>query len=161
MELLLANSKQKRSTRFYRRNEAEVMQSLGLTPTKNSGAGWIEKEDGYNDYLIAQLKSTDAESIRVALEDIHKLEYNANVAHKIPLFVIQFLKTNELFILSKPADFPSITEYINTGKCNVVQPVEIAIEEHNIKVKVANSIKSSAESRQKFWEDKSKQWQKK
>ena len=31
----------KRSTRFYRKNEREVMQSLGLKPTKNSGSGWI------------------------------------------------------------------------------------------------------------------------
>ena len=27
----------KRSGKFYRRNEAEVMESLGLKPTKNSG----------------------------------------------------------------------------------------------------------------------------
>ena len=39
----------KRSTKFYRKNEAEVMQQLGLKPTKNSGAGWIEKEDGQNE----------------------------------------------------------------------------------------------------------------
>lgn len=31
----------KRSTKFYRRNEAEVMKSLGLKPTKNSGSGWV------------------------------------------------------------------------------------------------------------------------
>lgn len=30
-----------RSGKFYRRNEAEVMKSLGLRPTKNSGSGWI------------------------------------------------------------------------------------------------------------------------
>ena len=63
----------KRSTKFYRKNEAEVMQQLGLKPTKNSGAGWIEKEDGQNDYIIAQLKSTDANSIKVNLRDIEIL----------------------------------------------------------------------------------------
>ena len=30
-----------RSGKFYRRNEVEVMKSLGLRPTKNSGSGWI------------------------------------------------------------------------------------------------------------------------
>lgn len=30
-----------RSGKFYRRNEAEVMRSLGLRPTKNSGSGWV------------------------------------------------------------------------------------------------------------------------
>ena len=39
----------KRSTKFYRKNEEEVMRRLGFKPTKNSGAGWIEKEDGQNE----------------------------------------------------------------------------------------------------------------
>lgn len=31
----------KRSGKFYRTNEKEVMQRLGLVPTINSGSGWI------------------------------------------------------------------------------------------------------------------------
>lgn len=31
----------KRSTRYYRKNEATVMKQLGFNPTINSGAGWI------------------------------------------------------------------------------------------------------------------------
>lgn len=31
----------KRSGKFYRKNEQEVMKSLGLNPTPNSGSGWI------------------------------------------------------------------------------------------------------------------------
>ena len=31
----------KRSGKFYRKNEAEVMKALGLKPTKNSGSGWV------------------------------------------------------------------------------------------------------------------------
>ena len=42
----------KRSTKFYRKNEAEVMKSLGMKPTKNSGSEWVEKEDGQNEQLI-------------------------------------------------------------------------------------------------------------
>lgn len=34
----------KRSGKFYRRNEEEVMKSLGLEPTPNSGSGWIVKK---------------------------------------------------------------------------------------------------------------------
>ena len=33
-----------RTTNFYRKNEEEVMKSLGLKPTKNSGSGWIQKK---------------------------------------------------------------------------------------------------------------------
>ena len=82
----------RRSTKFYRKNEADVMSALGLKPTKNSGAGWVEKEDGQNDHLIAQLKSTDAASISIKHRDIEILEANALVAHKVPVFVIQFFR---------------------------------------------------------------------
>ena len=109
----------RRSGKFYRKNEAEVMKSLGLMPTKNSGSGWLEKEDGQNEYVIAQLKSTDAESIRVNLKDVNTLFYNSLVAHKLPIFVIQFLQTNDILILVKPADLADIAQYIECGKTNI------------------------------------------
>lgn len=31
----------KRSGKFYRKNEQEVMRQLGLVPMKNSGSGWV------------------------------------------------------------------------------------------------------------------------
>lgn len=144
----------KRTTRFYRKNEAEVMEALGLRPTKNSGAGWVEKEDGQNDYLIAQLKSTDAASIKVNLRDIEIMEANALVAHKVPVFVLQFLGTGDIFIMARPSDMEQVVEYINTGNCQ--RPtVGFEINEHkNLKVK---TIKSSEGSRNAFWENKRKE----
>lgn len=49
----------RRSTRWYRKNEEELMQQLGLEPTINSGAGFAQKEDGENEHVLCQLKSTD------------------------------------------------------------------------------------------------------
>ena len=91
-----------RGTRFYRRNEAEVMQRLGLRPTKNSGAGWIAKEDGESEDILCQLKSTDHQSISVKQVDLRQLENHAAVSHKIPVFAIQFLNIGEVWILAKP-----------------------------------------------------------
>lgn len=108
----------KRSGKFYRKNEAEVMKSLGLKPTKNSGSGWIEKEDGQNDFIICQLKSTDAASIKINQKDIRILEYNASVASKLPVFAIQFLNTNEVWLMLKPEDVEKVAEYIETGECD-------------------------------------------
>lgn len=105
----------KRSGKFYRRNEAEVMELLGFKPTKNSGSGWVEKEDGISEDCICQLKSTDANSIKVNKKDIDTLMYNANVCHKLPVFAIQFLKSNEVYLLIKPSDLTEAAEYINTG----------------------------------------------
>lgn len=102
----------KRSGKFYRRNEREVMEKLGFNATPNSGSGWITKEDGQNEHCICQLKTTDAEAIKVTLHDIHTLEYNAMVSHKIPVFAIQFLKTNEVFLLIRPEDAQDVAGYI-------------------------------------------------
>lgn len=96
----MANNK--RSGKFYRKNEQEVMRSLGFSPTPNSGSGWVIKEDGINEDAICQLKSTDATSIKISQKDIEVLEYNALVSHKIPVFAIQFLNTDEIFLVIRP-----------------------------------------------------------
>ena len=144
----------KRSTRFYRKNEEEVMEALGLRPTKNSGAGWIEKEDGQNDHLIAQLKSTDASSIKVNLRDIQVMEANALVTHKVPVFVIQFLGTGDVFIMARPSDMEQVVEYINTGDCE--RPTD-GFELSQGKKPNVKQIRSSEGSRNAFWDDKRKE----
>jgi len=146
----------KRSTKFYRKNEAEVMKSLGMKPTKNSGAGWIEKEDGDNDYVICQLKSTDAQSIRVQQKDIRILEKNARVSHKIPLFAIQFLNTGEVWLMVKPENISDIVEYINTGICEKPETMEL----EDLKPKITKTISGSKSGREKFYEEKEKQYDK-
>ena len=139
----------KRSGKFYRKNEAEVMRALGLKPTKNSGSGWVEKEDGQSDYLICQLKSTDAESIRIHQKDIRMLEHNAVVAHKTPIFAIQFLNTGEVWLMAKPVDFTAVSEYLNLGYIkNDIQDVLDVVEE--IKQEISDPIKSSGSAREAY-----------
>lgn len=66
--------------------------------------------------MICQLKSTDAKSIKLVKSDIDTLEYNALVAHKLPVFVVQFLSTNECFLVVRPEDITDIAKYLKTGK---------------------------------------------
>lgn len=106
----------KRSGKFYRRNEEEVMSMLGLQPTKNSGSGWIEKEDGQSENVICQLKSTDANSIRINKQDLDTLEYNAIVAHKLPVFTIQYLQSNQVYLVVKPELLTEVAKYLKNGK---------------------------------------------
>lgn len=113
----------KRSGKFYRKNEEEVMRSLGLKPTKGSGSGWIEKEDGQSDNVICQLKSTDASSIRFKLEDWQTLEYNAGVSKKLPVFALQFLQTDDVFLLVRPDDLKAAARLLETGDYNVPETV--------------------------------------
>lgn len=148
----------KRSTRFYRRNEEKVMHALGFNPTKNSGAGWIEKEDGQNDYLICQLKSTDARSISVKQDDIRILEHNAAVSHKLPVFAIQFLNTGEVWLMAKPEDFCGVSEYIQTGECkklDVLSGIDFD-EAEETTASAAKTIRSSKSARESFHKEKDK-----
>lgn len=158
------SNNQPRSFKFYRKNEEEVMKSLGLKPTKNSGSGWIEKEDGQNDYVICQLKSTDAQSIKVNQKDIRTLEKNAMIEHKIPMFAIQFINTGEVWLMLKPDDLPDAVEYILTGsiKENRVEQLGIDLESsEDIKTISHKSIKSSGSSRERFHEQQNKKYNKK
>ena len=146
----------KRTFKFYRKNEAEVMKSLGLKPTKNSGSGWVEKADGQNDYIICQLKSTDAQSIKVNQKDIRILEKNAMVEHKLPVFAIQFLNTGEVWLMAKPEDFTSVSEYIQTGNVTSVN-MELGIDlssREDITTYIEKRIKSSQNAREAFHQEK-------
>ena len=142
----------KHSTKFYRRNEAEVMESLGLTPTKNSGAGWVEKSDGQSEHIICELKSTDAQSYRIRLEDLHVLEYNAFVCHKIPVFVVQFLGTQEVYLLVKSEVLSEVAKYLETGEYITANEfVGVDLTEHEeLKPKKVEGIKSSSKAREQF-----------
>ena len=142
----------KRSGKFYRKNEAEIMKSLGLKPTKNSGSGWVEKEDGQSEDVICQLKSTDANSIKVNKKDLDVLSYNAAVAHKLPVFAIQFLQSNEVYLIVKPEMLCEAAKYIETGEYESANEfVGINLNEHEeITSKPRKVIKSSSNAREKF-----------
>ncbi len=137
----------KRSGKFYRRNEQEVMKSLGFDPTPNSGSGWIVKEDGQNDLAICQLKSTDANSIKINLQDLHTLEYNSIVTHKIPVFAIQFLKTNEIFLVIKPENLSDASEVIKGNSHINIYENSLNLTEEDLKGSERKIIRSSDSAR--------------
>ena len=156
----------KRSGKFYRNNEKEVMRSLGLEPTPNSGSGWIVKEDGVTDDLICQLKSTDANSIKINKNDLDTLEYNSLVEHKLPVFVIQFLQSNEVYLVLKPEDLKDVVKFIKTGK--VSEERFLGVEEltgdstdSDVENQPKRKIVSSSKSRKAFMNEHEKQFEKK
>lgn len=103
----------KRSTKFYRKNEAEVMKSLGFFPTPNSGAGWVVKGDGQSEHCLCELKSTDKRSYSLKQDTLHIMEQQAAVSHKTPVFALQFLNTGEVWLMVKPEDIQNLQDIIN------------------------------------------------
>ena len=152
----------RRSGKFYRKNEAEVMESLGLKPTPNSGSGPIWKEDGQSDEVICQLKSTDAQSIKINKKDIDTLLYNAAVAHKLPVFAIQFLQSNEVYLLVRPEELCEAAKYIKTGEytsANEFVGIDLSEHEDNT-VSTKKVIKSSSNARENFHKENERKFKK-
>lgn len=149
----------KRSGKFYYRNEAETMERLGMHQVVGSGNGWVSKEDGENENLLCQLKSTDASSISIKKLDIDKLLIHATTTHKLPIFAIQFLKSSEVFLVVRPEDISDVAKYINTGVVEErEQLVEADEETHKIKRRV---IRSSPDARESFRDEVEKKYEKK
>lgn len=152
----------KRSTRFYRKNEAEVMKRLGFRPTKNSGAGWIDKEDGQNDQCICQLKSTDAMSISIKQNDLHVLENNASISHKLPVFAFQFLNTGETWVAIKPEHLSLIQSLIRGEDISEKLATEFDFsvdetEQKGYNAKCTKRSNKSLRARSKYYEEKQKE----
>ena len=120
----------------------------------------IEKEDGQSDYLICQLKSTGAQSIKVNQKDIRILEHNAAVTHKLPVFAIQFLNTNEVWLMAKPEDFVDVAEFINTGKVKNQNDIVCNVDEKEIDYTLTKKIKSSIQAREEYKKEQMKKYDK-
>ena len=108
------------------------------------------------------MKSTDAQSIKVNQKDIRMLEYNAEVAHKLPIFAIQFLNTGEVWLMAKPEDFTSVAEYISTNQISkaatsVFDDVE---EVEDVRQRPRKKIGSSKSSRDAFYKERDKRFDK-
>lgn len=143
----------KRSGKFYSKNEKETLSKLGLRPIPFSGAGWVEKEDGENENVLVQLKSTDASSYRVEMLDIKKLEYHASVSNKIPVFIIQFLKNDKMYALVNIEDLEELNEALN-GK---IRKRKIVIKQEEVEEEIkGRKIQSSPKERDKFFKEREK-----
>lgn len=105
----------KRTTKWYRKNEAEVMHRLGFKTTRNSGATWIDKGDGQNEHCICELKSTDKESYRLEQTTLHTLEAHAIEAHKLPVFALQFLNVDEVWLAVKETDIEAFKQLVRVS----------------------------------------------
>ena len=138
------------------------MESLGLKPTKNSGSGWVEKEDGQSENVICQLKSTDANSIKVNKKDLDVLSYNAAVTHKLPVFAIQFLQSNEVYLIIKPEMLCDAAKYIETGEyVSANEFVGIDLSEHEeVTVSTKKVIRSSSNAREDFKRENERKFKK-
>ena len=146
----------KRSGKFYYKNERETLEALGFKQVPGSGNGWVAKEDGESDNTLVQLKSTESASYAVSLLDLKKLEIHAEIEHKFPLFLIQFLKQNKIYAVVSLENLDDLNSMIKTGKVKE-RSVEI-VEDTTVKRKRISSSSNAVNTYRKEQENK---WQKK
>lgn len=155
----------KRPIKWYFKREKEIMKMLGLTPTKASGSGWKEKEDGYNDHVLAQLKSTDASSYRITLDDINKLEYHAMVEHKAPVFLIDFIKPDRLYLVVEVNNIQEVYNHLFGNKDSAVRALEPSITKELLQrdkddiTSQLNRRRITSGNKEKFWEDRQQEYE--
>lgn len=153
----------KRSGKFYYKNESEVMEMLGMHQVPGSGNGWISKEDGENDKVLCQLKSTDAQSISIKKLDIDKLILHALTSRKLPVFAVQFLQSGEVFLLVRPLDLLDVSKYLETG-VYVSADTVIDVSDSQLPNERAPSrsvIRSSTSAKVRFNAEQEKKYKKK
>lgn len=126
-----------------------------MDPTKNSGSGWIEKEDGQSEHILCQLKSTDAESIRIRSFDLQTLEHNAAVSHKIPIFAVQFLGSGDIWLMARPGDLKGVAQYFEYGERDKLplRSFDLSASPAQASAPVSHKIVSSKKAREKFYEE--------
>lgn len=105
-----------KNIKWYFKNEKKIMKKLGFEPVAGSGSNWLNKEDGENDFFLAQLKSTNASSYSIKRDDLDKLEYHAAVAHKVPIFVVQFIDDGKIYLTIPAENIDECIEYWNLDK---------------------------------------------
>ena len=115
----------------------------------------VEKEDGQSEDVLCQLKSTDAQSIKVNKYDLDTLQYNAMVAHKLPVFAIQFLQSNEVYVVCKPELLKELAEYLQTGEVPdttryALSGIDCLSGHEDISPQRGRVIKSSSSAREQF-----------
>lgn len=151
----------KRSGRDWLKNEREVMELLGLEQVPGSGSSWLAREDGSTEDVLCQLKSTDASSIRVQKQDIDELLINSAVEHKLPVFAIQFRKSNDVYLVVRPLDVPDMAKLIRDGRYSRDKLEGPQTSSECLRRPPKNVVKSSKSARDEFSRMSEKKYEKK
>ena len=116
----------------------------------------IEKEDGENENVLVQLKSTDSSSYRLDMLDMKKLEYHASVSRKLPIFLVQFLKQDKIYAIVEVGDIPDLAIALETGS---VPPRSFFEEDEINEAKPKRQkVKASAKAREQFFKERSEKF---
>jgi hypothetical protein len=96
----------KDSQRQERALAREVLGSVNA----GSGNGWVRKGDVRSDKELWECKITSAKSFSLKQADLAKLNTQALMDGRIPIFLIEFMKQGESFVILTKDDYMELRE---------------------------------------------------
>lgn len=106
------------------RQERSLAKQLGGSVNAGSGNGWVRKGDVRSEHELWECKITSAKSYPMKIEELEKLENQAIVDGRIPVFLVEFLKSGGEYVILSKNDYLEMREtYFGNETTNRVADV--------------------------------------
>lgn len=92
------------------RQERTLAKEVQGSVNAGSGNGWVRKGDVRSEKELWECKVTSAKSFSLKYEDLRKVFEQAIVDGRIPIFLIEFLKQGESFVVLTKDDYMEMRE---------------------------------------------------
>lgn len=87
------------------RQERALAKQLQGSVNAGSGNGWVRKGDVRSDKELWECKITSAKSYSLKRADLNKLNEQALMDGRIPIFLIEFMQEGESFVVLSKDDY--------------------------------------------------------
>lgn len=92
------------------RQERTLAKELGGSVNAGSGNGWVRKGDVRSEQELWECKVTSAKSYSLKHADLDTLYKQALMDGRIPIFLIEFLKQGDSFVVLTKDDYMELRE---------------------------------------------------
>ncbi len=92
------------------RQERGLAKELGGSVNAGSGNGWVRKGDVRSDKELWECKITSAKSFSLKYDDLRKVFEQAIIDGRIPIFMVEFMKQGESFVVLTKDDYMEMRE---------------------------------------------------
>lgn len=106
------------------KQERSLAKELGGSVNAGSGNGWVRKGDVRAEHELWECKITSAKSYSLKEMDLEKLETQALMDGRIPVFLVEFLKSGGEYVILSKNDYLEMREtYFGNEAKNYVADV--------------------------------------
>lgn len=92
------------------RQERALAREVSGSVNAGSGNGWVRKGDVRSDKELWECKITSAKSFSLKYDDLRKVFEQAIMDGRIPIFMVEFMKQGESFVVLTKDDYMEMRE---------------------------------------------------